>query len=86
MAFEQQPGQFALFKNDKKEKESHPDYRGDGMAPDGTAVWVSAWLKVGKNGKFMSCSMKAKDEQQSRPEPAKATKSGFEDLEDDIPF
>ena len=35
MAYEHREGQGSLFKNGKKEKESHPDYRGDAMTlPD----------------------------------------------------
>lgn len=79
MAYEQKPGQFTLFKNDRKEKDTHPDYKGQGLAPNGTAVWVSAWIKEGAKGKFMSCSMQAKDQQQAS-KPAKAVDP------DDCPF
>lgn len=83
MAFESKPGQFSLFKNQRKDKETAPDYKGDGLAPDGTPVWVSAWLKEGKNGKFMSCSMQPKESQQrAAKEPAKASGG----MDDDIPF
>ena len=51
----------ALFKNDRKEKESHPDYRGD-ITVDGTKYWLSAWIKDGKKGKFMSLSVQPKEE------------------------
>lgn len=85
MAYEPKPGSFSLFKNDKKEKDSHPDYKGDGLTPDGTPVWVSAWLKEGKNGKFMSCSMQPKESQQrAAKEPGKGSKAS--EMEDDIPF
>lgn len=69
MAFEHKPGQFTLFKNDRKEQDTHADYRGEGLLPDGTPVWVNAWLKQGSKGKFMSCSIKPKDapRQQSAP-------------------
>jgi len=50
MAYEAKPGTFSLFKNDKKESDKHPDYRGDGKDADGNAIWVSAWLKEGKSG------------------------------------
>ena len=83
MAYEPKPGSFSLFKNDRKEKDSHPDYKGDGLALDGTPVWVSAWLKEGKNGKFMSCSMQAKQAQESKPRQSKA--DNFDDS-GDIPF
>ena len=81
MAFEAKPGSFSLFKNDRKEKDTHPDYKGDGVTLDGTAVWISAWLKEGKNGKFMSCQMTAKDDQQAKPAPKKQV-----EVEEDLPF
>ena len=41
-----------LFRNDRKEKETHPDYKGS-CEVDGVEMWISAWIKDGKNGKFM---------------------------------
>ena len=32
-----------LFKNDKKETEKHPDYKGNIMV-DGNEYWLSAWI------------------------------------------
>ena len=61
MAYEPKPGSFSLFKNDRKEKDSHPDYKGDGLDLQGNPVWVSAWLKHGAKGTFMSCSMQKKE-------------------------
>jgi uncharacterized protein (DUF736 family) len=81
MAYEAKPGTFSLFKNDKKESDKHPDYRGDGKDADGNAIWVSAWLKEGKSGKFMSCSFKLKDEQ-AKPK----VESFIDNLDDKIPF
>lgn len=82
MAYEAKPGSFSLFKNDKKEADNHPDYKGDGKDLDGNPIWVSAWLKEGKSGKFMSCSFKLKDDK-----PAKKKADPVDDLPpDDIPF
>ncbi len=79
--YEAKPGTFSLFKNDKKESDNHPDYRGDGKDLDGNAIWVSAWLKKGKSGKFMSCSFKLKDEK------TRTSSKVADDLPlDDIPF
>ena len=63
MAYTPKAGQFSLFKNDRKEKDTHPDYRGDGALLDGTPAWISAWLKEANGKKFFSISIKPKDDQ-----------------------
>ena len=51
----------ALFKNDKKETEKHPDYKGS-CEIDGTEYWVSSWLNESKNGrKYLSLRFSPKD-------------------------
>lgn len=47
-------GSGALFKNRDKARDSHPDYRGNFVDPDGRAWDLAAWLKEGKGGTFMS--------------------------------
>lgn len=54
MAFELRPGAFTLFKNDKKEKESQPDWKGSIKLPDGSEFWFDAWTKQGQKGEFIS--------------------------------
>lgn len=68
-----------LFKNDRKEKDTQPDYKGS-CEINGEEMWMSAWLKDGKNGKFMSFSFTPKEQpkKQSAPVPT-------EDF-DSIPF
>ena len=70
-----------LFKNDRKLTDSHPDYNGT-ININGVDHWLSAWIKQGKKGKFMSLSIgaekEAKPEQKHKdPEPA---------FDDHIPF
>lgn len=65
MAYEHKPGSFALFKNDKQGNEKRPDYTGEGMSLDGTPIKVSAWLKDGAKGKFMSCKFEEKTQGQT---------------------
>lgn len=50
-----------LFDNERKEKETHPDFTGT-LNVDGKEFWVSAWKKTSKTGKrFFSLSVKSKD-------------------------
>ncbi len=56
---------FAIFKNQHKKEEKHPDYKISIKIGD---VYVEAggvWLKEGKAGKFMSC--KLSDARDTRP-------------------
>lgn len=47
----------ALFKNNRKETERHPDYTGK-IDVGGSERYISAWLKESKNGnKFLSLSL-----------------------------
>lgn len=71
-----------LFKNDRKEKETQPDYKGSSEIA-GVEYWLSAWIKTGKNGnKFMSLAYTAKDQIASHNNEQKQTKK----KEDDIPW
>lgn len=81
-----------LTRNDKGDNPSRPDYRGS-INIDGVDYWLSGWIKVGREGtklageKYMSLSVKAKDQQQSKPARGG---TGFEDMPDsdvdDVPF
>jgi len=72
-----------LFKNDKKESERHPDYKGS-LVVGGQDYWLSAWIKEGKGGKFMGLALSPKEVQEKPSERSKST--GFDDMESDIPF
>lgn len=72
-----------LFKNDKKDSERHPDYKGS-LVVNGQDYWLSAWIKEGKSGKFMGLALSPKEAQEKPSERSKAT--GFDDMADDIPF
>jgi hypothetical protein len=87
--------------NKRKEKDSHPDYSGR-CEIDGVKYWISGWKKQnGQTGEvFLSLSFKEQDQQSSarpaardgfaemdaaKPKPRPAS-SGFDGMDDDIPF
>ena len=72
-----------LFKEQDKKTPNHPDYKGNIMV-NGQAYWLSAWIKEGKNGKFMGLAVSPKEEQTSQPQSK--PKSGFDDMDSDLPF
>jgi single-stranded DNA-binding protein len=119
-----------LKKNDRKEKDSHPDYRGV-INIEGVDYWLSGWIKTGKEGskmegqKFFSLAVQPMDDQRggggdrggysrgndrgndrggysrgndsrgraddrgrndSRSNDRGHSGSGFDDMDDDIPF
>jgi uncharacterized protein (DUF736 family) len=76
----------ALFKNEDKREERHPDYKGS-LNVGGVDYWLSSWLKTSKAGaKYMSISVTPKNENNTRkPVPSKSAPA--DDFGDsDIPF
>lgn len=59
MPYELREGQGSLFKNDHKEKDSHPSARGEALI-GGVLYEISSWTKEGKKGRFQSLSFKRK--------------------------
>lgn len=92
MAYEQRDNSGSIFKNDRKEKDTHPDRTGTAMI-DGVMYYVSGWLKTSTKGQFLSVAFKRKEEQREQPQSisqrAQATikqpAKNF-DMDDEIPF
>lgn len=94
MAYEMKPNTGSLFKNDRKESDSHPDYKGSALVDGVGECWLDAWINKAKDGtKYMSLKLKPKNADHrgsyARQEPALQPASKFEsaaDLDDDVPF
>lgn len=92
MAYEQRDNSGSIFKNDRKEKDSHPDRTGTAMI-DGVMYYVSGWLKTGAKGQFLSLAFKRKDQDQPREQsisqramPKARAAEIRRELDDEIPF
>jgi hypothetical protein len=66
-----------LFKNDRKSKDTHPDYTGSYTDGDGNEYFLDAWIKDGQKGKFMRLKTKLKDKQPEPQQPASDGDSPF---------
>ena len=102
MPYEQRNNSGSIFKNDRKERDNHPDRTGTAMI-DGVEYWISGWIKSGNKGQFLSLAFKRKDQQPRgrsisehaqakvrKPDPISTGRhpNGYDgrDLNDDIPF
>jgi uncharacterized protein (DUF736 family) len=61
---------FVLFKNERKEKETHPDFTGTGEV-DGKEYYIKGWKKQSKKGTpYISLAIDLKVTNTSPKEPA----------------
>jgi len=81
MAYTPQPNTGVLFKNNKKTNDKQPDYTGNILVGK-TEMQLAAWIKEGKNGKFMSLKMSEPREQPS----SRTQENGAQDNGEDMPF
>jgi hypothetical protein len=89
-------GKGALFRNEKREKPSHPEFRGDctvTIAGVERKLWISAWVKTSeKTGKkFFSLAFREaeapKEQRQQQPDRQQQRPAGGQSFGDsDIPF
>ena len=76
MAYTQKENTGVLFKNNNKKEDKQPDYTGS-IHVGTKEMRLAAWIKEGKNGKFMSIKL---SEQNSKQETT-STDNG-----EDMPF
>lgn len=82
--YEQKDNSGVLFKNDKRETENHPDYKGN-IRVAGVDYWLSSWINTSKNGvKYMAVSVQPK-EQQAPQKLDQAAADSF-DASEEMPF
>lgn len=82
MAYTHKENSGSLFKNEKREKDTHPHMTGTALI-GGVEYWVSAWTKEGEKGRWQSLAFKPKEQAQAKPG---ASKVGGGDIADDLPF
>lgn len=80
----------ALFTNDRKETDNHPDLSGK-IDVEGKEYWLSAWTKRNDDGSFklLSLSVKPKDSPQrtaQRASGARQQAASAPEFNDDIPW
>ena len=80
MAYEQRDLSVSLFRNDKKNSDKHPDYKGS-VIVRGEEFWLAAWVKNRpERQEVFSLALTAKDDQRQGP-AARVSRN-----DDDIPF
>ena len=84
--YEQKDNDLVLFKNDKKESDKHPDYKGSGMV-NGQEVWISAWINTSAKGvKYMSLKTQNKDDVHNKGIADARQAAQPDDFDQDVPF
>lgn len=80
MAYELNDNSGSLFKNNKKEKETHPDRTGK-VKVAGVEYWLSGWVRKTNSGdQYLSLAFKPVQQQ------ASSIKHEPTELDDEIPF
>jgi len=67
--YEQRDGSGILFRNERREKESQPNYTGS-ITIAGIPYRLSAWVKEGRNGKFLSLAAQPKSDAAPKRAPS----------------
>jgi hypothetical protein len=87
MAYEQKPGDLAIFREKDKRNDKAPDWKGTLITPSGEKLAVALWIKSDTMlaGKVEEPRQRADTGLETRTQPQQAT--AFDaDLNDEIPF
>ena len=84
---ERDNNQLAIWKNDNKQSDRHPDFKGSGYV-DGVEMWVSAWKRdPGANPRAPALKIKVTPKDEAHKAGVSQAKAvAEEDPNDDIPF
>ena len=88
MTFQHKENTGSLFKNDKRETDSHPNAKGSALI-DGVDYWISAWTNDGNQGKYQSLKFSKKEENKtSRRDYSEASKpeAPQDEYDSSVPF
>lgn len=88
MAYEMKDNTGSLFKNDRREKDTHAHAKGTALI-DGVEYWIDAWTNETKDGqKYQSLKFKAKEARTDSFAQQEAMRGSVSsaDLDDEIPF
>ncbi len=84
MAYEQKDMAGSLFKNDRREKDTHPQAKGTALI-DGVEYWVDAWTNTTQSGdKYQSLKFKRKEARTG--DGSQGAPIQLSDLDNDVPF
>jgi hypothetical protein len=75
----------AIFRNDKKSADQHPDYTGS-LDVDGVPHYIDCWLRNKKDGSGKFFSVRIKPKGQAAPQRKVTPNTSAADPLDDIPF
>ena len=80
------PNSGALFRNSDKADPKHADYGGSISIEGVGEFWINGWLKDGAKGKFLSLSIKPKQQKTAVAAAGGAGRCAKADMDDEIPF
>ncbi len=82
MAYEKKDMSGTLFRNERKEKDTHPDWAGY-IIINGVEYWLNGWEKSGAKGLFFSLAAKPKEERAAEIRQASKPRYGDDRREAD---